>query len=66
MQKLILLRGENIAKSNITILADWKEFAEVLRNEAREYGAEFTPFDSGGLVTYYRRTSITTPTAMQK
>jgi hypothetical protein len=59
-------RGEYIAKSNIAILADWKEFAEVLRNEAREYGADFTPFDSIGLVTFYKRSTLTNQAATRK
>ncbi len=59
-------RGAYIASAPITILADWKEFAEVLRAEAKAAGADFKPIDSIGLVTIYKRTALTTPAASQK
>jgi hypothetical protein len=54
-------RGEYIANSNITHIADWYEFADVLRNEAKRYSRTYQLVDSFRLLRIYELVLPTTP-----
>lgn len=48
-------RGAYIANSNITHIADWHEFADVLMSESEQYGVKYTLVDSFNLLRFYQR-----------